>query len=181
MLKEFRPSIYFLLKFLGVYFLGNVAYGLFVESFSSGPDFITVHVARQVSSLLNITGESVTVTASHLRPIALLIHDQKSVLNVYEGCNGINVMVVFVAFLIAYGGRWKNIVWFLPLGIVTIHLFNLLRIFGLYVVALNYQEYFYYIHKYIFTAFIYFIVFVLWIIWIFKLNVRPAKISTKDN
>ncbi len=78
-------------------------------------------------------------------------------------------MIVFAAFLAAFGGSMKKLGWFLPLGIVLIHLSNLARIILLYVVAVGYQHYFYYVHKYVFTAAIYAMVFALWIVWV-KIN-----------
>jgi len=92
-------------------------------------------------------------------PTVLLSNDVKVILSVYEGCNGINVMIVFVAFLAAFGGSLKKMSWFLPAGIILIHLSNLARIILLYFVAVGYRHYFYYVHKYIFTAVIYMMVF----------------------
>lgn len=70
--------------------------------------------------------------------------------------------------------------WFIPMGVVIIHVANLFRVSGLYLVAEYLQQYFYYVHKYAFTASIYLIVFVLWWWWIEKINkvsIRKAMSS----
>ena len=87
-------------------------------------------------------------------------------------------MIVFVAFLVAFGGQRKKLSWFLPAGMVIIHLSNIARIALLYFVAVGYQHYFYYVHKYVFTAAIYVIVFLLWVIWVVKINGKSKTATT---
>ena len=169
-LKEFKPSILFLSKFLGIYLAGNIVYGLWIASFNRQADSVTSAVTMQTSAVLNACGENTEVIDSDRGPTVWLEREDKIVLNVYEGCNGINVMIVFVAFIVAYGGSVKATLWFVPLGLIIIHLFNLIRIALLYVVAQHYQSYFYYVHKYIFTGILYLIVFALWTLWVMKVN-----------
>ncbi|HEY8935030.1 MAG TPA: exosortase family protein XrtF [Cyclobacteriaceae bacterium] len=170
MLKEFKPSILFLSKFLGVYLAGNIVYGLWITSFDQRADSMTSVVTLQTSSVLNAFGEDTKAIDSDYGPTVWLKRGNKIILNVFEGCNGINVMIVFVAFIVAFGGKTKAILWFVPLGLITIHLFNIIRIALLYVVAQHYQSYFYYVHKYIFTGILYLIVFALWILGVMKVN-----------
>ena len=174
MWKEFRPALRFLFIFVGLYLAGNIIYGLWIESFLELPDPATKAVTVQTSAILNRLGYTTTVQENTQGPTVFLSNEVKIVLNVFEGCNGINVMIVFVAFLAAFGGSGKKLAWFLPGGIVLIHLSNLIRLILLYVVAVGYQRYFYYVHKYIFTAAIYIMVFALWIIWV-KINGRPKE------
>jgi exosortase family protein XrtF len=98
----------------------------------------------------------------------MLKNDGLVVINVYEGCNGINVIIVFVAFLVAFGGPPKSLVLFGIGGIVLIHLFNLARIAFLFFLALSNSRSFYYYHKYLFTATLYGVVFLLWAVWVLK-------------
>ena len=55
------------------------------------------------------------------KPTTQLICDGKSVLAIYEGCNGINVMIIFVAFLVAFGPLNKALLWFVPVGLIILH------------------------------------------------------------
>ena len=178
MWREFRPALRFLFVFIGIYLAGNVFYGLWIESYENRPDPATTAVTFQTSGMLNLLGYPTAVTENTHGPTVLLSNDVKVILSVYEGCNGINVMIVFVAFLAAFGGSLKKMSWFLPAGIILIHLSNLARIILLYFVAVGYRHYFYYVHKYIFTAVIYMMVFALWIIWV-KINgqQKEAKVA----
>lgn len=170
MLKEFKPALFFLLKFLAIYFIGNILYGLWIESYGNNPDAATQWITSQSAALLRLTGFDTIAQTNPEGPTVWLKQYGKVILNVFEGCNGINVMIVFVAFLIAFGGPGRALAWFLPLGLVVIHLGNLSRIWLLYYTAIYRQEYFYYFHKYFFTAVLYLIVFTLWVIWVVKFN-----------
>ncbi len=179
MWKEFKPALRFVLLFVGLYFAGNIVYGIYIFSKGNSPDEITMEVAQQSSWVLNQLGYDVDHGANKTGPTVLIKSKGKTILSIYEGCNGINVFIVFAAFVIAFGGHLKKYFWFIPIGIVVLHASNLLRIVLLYWTAIDYYRYFYYVHKYIFTAAIYAVVFVLWMVWANKLNERkkdaPAK------
>jgi exosortase family protein XrtF len=177
MWKEFKPAFRFLFIFLGLYLAGNIVYGLWIESYDDLPDPATWEVTRETSNVLNQLGYHTTAAKNTQGPTAFLSDDVKIILTTYEGCNGINVMIVFVAFLAAFGGSLKKLSWFLPAGMVLIHVSNLGRIVLLYFVAVGYHHYFYYVHKYVFTAAIYVIVFVLWILWV-KINGKQPEAKT---
>jgi exosortase family protein XrtF len=172
LLREFKPSFVFLGIFLAVYFIGNTIYALYIESYGTKPDQITRFVAVQSSSILNLMGNSTTINDANERATVALKNEQHTVLDVFEGCNGLNVMIVFVAFLIAYNRSSVQLFWFIPAGLLLIHLFNLFRIVLLYYLADSNSRHFYYYHKYIFTATLYLIVFVLWGTWIKLLDDR---------
>lgn len=172
MFKEFKPAFLFLARFLGIYIAGNLIYGLYIESLGPHPDWLTSTATHQTSLFLNWCGEQTSADVNPYGPTVFLNIPGDTVLNVFEGCNGLNVMIVFVAFIVAFGGRRKAMWWFVPSGLLIIHLANIARIALLYVTALQYEDYFYYIHKYFFTAILYVIVFCLWGLWIFKFNDR---------
>ena len=175
MFRDFKYSFLFLGKFLLVYFCANVVYGMYIDSFEDVADPITNWVTQQTSTVLTSLGvESSTQANDGINSISM--RDQgEGVINVFEGCNGINVMIVFVAFLVAYGGSTKRMFWFLPLGLMIIHIFNVLRIILLFVAAQQNTHYFYYIHKYFFTAALYVVVVALWILWIGMLNSKTIN------
>jgi exosortase family protein XrtF len=169
-MKELKPALRFLAIFLVLYLGLNVLYGIWISSYGSEPDYITYRVTEQTSAIVNLLGEETTVIPNPARPAVVIQVGLRSALNVYEGCNGLNVMIVFIAFVIAFGGSRKNLAWFIPLGVILIYGANLGRVTALYYVAEYWKHYFYYIHKYAFTGIIYLFVFVLWWWWIEKIN-----------
>lgn len=175
LLKDFKPSLFFLARFLGIYLLGNILYGVYVESFGDFPDPITHLVSRQTSVTLNGLHEETTAIVNTQGPTVFIQTPERSVLNIFEGCNGVNVMIVFIAFMVAFGGPVKKMLWFIPAGLLIIHLFNILRLVLLYYTDLYYEEWFYYFHKYLFTAILYIVVFILWAVWIMKIVQRKGN------
>jgi exosortase family protein XrtF len=173
-LSEFKPALMFLAKFLGIYLAGNILYGIWIESYGERPDTVTAWVAGQTVRCLQVAGVETYTKANPDGPTVFLVEKDNVVLSVFEGCNGVNVMIVFTAFLVAFGGPRRVMVWFLPLGLLIIHLSNLLRVSLLYYTAIHQPAYFYYFHKYFFTAVLYFVVFALWALWVVKFNARPG-------
>lgn len=164
--QEFKPSIFFLLKFIGIYFILNISYGLFVHSCYPMSDPITNWVTDQTSSLLSASGWVTVVTKETQQATASIVFQGRAIVAVYEGCNGINVMIIYISFLFAFGPISKKLLWFLLSGILLIHLINLARIYLLFLVSIYLPDFLYFIHKYFFTAIIYVVVFVLWFVWI---------------
>lgn len=183
MLKEFKPAFLFLARFLGIYILGNLLYGFYIESYRPHPDWLTHEATQQTSIFLRWCGQQTSADINLYGPTVFLKASGETVLNVFEGCNGLNVMIVFLAFVIAFGGPRKKMAWFIGAGLLILHLANIGRISLLYVTARQFQDYFYYIHKYFFTAILYVIVFSLWALWIFKFNdsATRGKKQAKDN
>jgi len=169
-MKEFIPAFRFLGVFLGLYFGLNIIYGVWISSYGQQADAATVLITKQTSFILNLFGEETQTVPRVDTPTVSIIKDSRIALGVFEGCNSINVMIVFVAFLFAFKGYPKKLAWFLPLGLVLIYIANLARVVFLYYVAEYWRQYFYYIHKYLFTAVIYLIVFILWWWWIEKVS-----------
>lgn len=169
MIKEFKPALRFLGVFVGLYLTMNLFYGWWITTYDEA-DPATVSVTHQSSILLNLLGEDAYTKPKFNTPTISILKGSHIVVNVFEGCNGINVAIVFLAFMVAFGGDRKKMLWFIPLGLLIIHIANLLRVSGLYLVAEYFQQYFYYVHKYAFTASIYLIVFILWWWWIEKIN-----------
>lgn len=175
MWKEFKPSFLFLGKFLAIYFIGNIAYGLFVESYGDRADDVTRCTTIQTSRALNFMGERTSTIMNPHGPTVFLKNGSQVVLNVFEGCNGLNVIIIFIAFILAFGGSIRKMIWFLPMGVAIIHLCNLLRLSLLYFTAQHFEHYFYFVHKYFFTAILYLIIFALWSLWIIRFNVRSSQ------
>lgn len=173
MVREFRPTIIFLAKFIGIYLIGNFLYGLYVSSYRPAPDPVTKMVTAQSAFVLDMFGYE-TQTANHpTKPTTRIDLGDRHIISVYEGCNGLNVMIIFIAFVVSFGSWHKKMWWFIPTGILLIHLANLARLAFLFEVTVSYPGYLYFTHKYLFTAIIYAMVVALWIAWV--IIIRPKN------
>jgi exosortase family protein XrtF len=169
-MKELKPAFRFVGFFLGLYLGLNIIYGFYISAYNPRPDALTVTATKQSSFLLNVIGEETRTRIDPFSPAISILDSSGVAIRVFEGCNGINVMIVFLSFIFAFDAKNKNNIWFLPLGIALIFIANLARIIVLYYAAEHWSEYFYYVHKYILTAFLYAIVFLLWWFWIEKIS-----------
>ncbi|MBK6264445.1 exosortase family protein XrtF [Marivirga sp. S37H4] len=168
--QDFRPSILFLAKFIGLYLILNVLYGFYLEAYKGEADPMTKWVTEQTAEVLSWYNQDISTGPKEDLKSIYIFRGDHPILSVYEGCNGLNVMIIFISFMIAYGRISMKMLWFIPAGLLTIHFFNLGRIILLYHVTISMPSFLYFSHKYLFTAFIYIAVFLSWALWIFKVN-----------
>jgi exosortase family protein XrtF len=172
---EIKPSFFFLARFLAFYLVVNFLYGWWVTAYEPGPDPATVSATHQATFLLHVAGYDVKNVRHSSKAAERILLVEKSVLSVYEGCNGINVWIIFVGFVFAFSGISWRVAAFLLVGSVIIHLANLGRIIFLFFISLNYPDALYFFHKYFFTAGLYLIVFVMWYYWITRYGKAVPK------
>lgn len=166
MLKDFKPVLSILLRFIIIYMVLLLAYQFFLNSFQKeGLDPFSRMIAEQVRHIQNfmsfptqlyndIKGEQVYFYVRNEYPTRMV-----------EGCNAVSVMILFVAFVFAFY-KGKNTFVFVVLGLILLYIINVLRIVGLNIVVLDYKAYSKTTHDYIFPAVIYGTVVVLWLVWI---------------
>jgi exosortase family protein XrtF len=165
-IKENREAILFLLTFIALYFLLNSLYGLYINFYYPSPDPFTRFIADQVVGVLSLIGFPVVSALQPESNFIPLMENGKTVINFFEGCNSLNVIIIYGSFLVAFRDKVKRLIPFLLVGALGIYIINILRVVMLYVVAIEFPQYMYFFHKYLFTAFIYFFVFLLWFYWV---------------
>ena len=181
MLKQYKPALLFLGKFLGVYFVLNIAYGFWYETFSPLADPITYFVTSQTIWVLDFFYTGLSFDYYPYEPLVWMSLGNQFILNAFEGCNGINVMILFLAFIVAYKGPLVPTLMYMVGGIIVIHLANIFRIAVLFIVAERYHAYLYFTHKYLFTGIIYTVVFLIWYVWVKRANAYNKELLAKKN
>ncbi len=180
LIKEFWPAIKFVVVFLSTYLIGNIIYGLYIEYTHPSPDVFTWLTAAQSAEFLKWVGQPASIVINTKGPTVFLNRFAIPILDIYEGCNGVNVIIVFLSFIFAFAGSLKRKLVFIAAGIVLLNIANVTRIVLLYFVAIRYQTYFYFIHKYVFTISLYCIVLALWFVWTNKLSGSKKVIEQAD-
>jgi len=97
-----------------------------------------------------------------------------------SNCNAISLFSLFTVFIIAYPGPWKHKVWFIPSGILAIHLINILRVVALAIIANYDYRLLDFNHTYTFTFLVYGFIFALWILWVNKFSNRSSLKHTSN-
>ncbi|WP_317899494.1 exosortase X [Aurantibacillus circumpalustris] len=92
-----------------------------------------------------------------------------------SNCNAITLFALFSVFIITYPGHQKNKFWFIPAGIIAIHLLNIIRVVALALIANYYPKYLDFNHTYTFTFLVYAFIFYLWIIWVNTFSTKTEK------
>jgi exosortase family protein XrtF len=168
-MKEQKAILFFLVKFVGLYLVLNTAYGLWISSYDPLPDPLTLSVTHHTVGLISLAEDNIEVGERPNSPSVPILQNNKSVVSVFEGCNSMNVMIVFVSFIVAFTGTLKKTILFGLAGILLIYVFNLFRVGMLFFIAKYYPHNLYFFHKYLFTALLYVMVFFLWYVWVKKI------------
>lgn len=119
-------------------------------------------------AVLNFLGYK-TFTVLQDRDMQVIGIDGSNGVWVGSNCNAISLFILFSIFIIAYPGNQKAKLWFIPAGIIAIHILNILRVIALVLIA-NYfpPEFLNFNHTYTFTFLVYLFIFGLWLIWVNK-------------
>lgn len=168
--QQYRPFILFLVKFFGVYGGLTVVYRWYLSDYNRMLTFevdgFTAFVGKQVQQLLQILGYRCEVHMHEYQASLKVILNGQYVSRVVEGCNALSIMILFTAFVIAFSGKWQRTLIFTTIGIVLIHLMNVMRIALLSVALLYYPGQESILHGVVFPMIIYGFVFGLWVLWV---------------
>lgn len=174
-MKKHKNIVIFLVKFFATYFILVSIYNFYLQnSQQKEGEFktasITTLVAHQTESLLEFFGYHVDAL-QHKKELSvkLLIENQYTA-RVIEGCNSISVIILFIAFIVAFSGGIKATIIFSLLGSLFIYTINVIRIAFLTVLIYKYPEQQEFLHNLVFPAIIYGCVFLLWVIWVNKFS-----------
>lgn len=169
LLTKYKLVVRFILTFVLVYAVLSIAYMLYLD-YSSGvkyyPDFFTNILGVQTEFLLNTFGYQALIEP-HLDEASLMVFVNRNyTARIIEGCNGLSVIILFIAFVLAFSSTLKKTIVFVILGSILIYLVNLTRVVLLTTGIYHYPESSVMMHEIIFPILIYGFVFLLWFYWV---------------
>lgn len=168
MLKEFKPILIFLVKFVlagGILiFLYNLYLNIYHQHNLSDP--YSVFVAEAVAFVNNTLGFHSYTRPDPSNPWVWIWMDGRWASYINEGCNAISIMIMFVSFVIAFSKGWLKTFLFIVGGLIIIQIMNIFRIVLLNWIFVYHNDYEKPAHDYLFPAIIYGTIVVLWIIWV---------------
>jgi exosortase family protein XrtF len=172
----------FLAKFFVSYFLLLAIYWFYLGKtqekttiFSCAP--ITNIVAKQSVSVINAFGYEASAFQHNNELSLKVLVNNKYIARVIEGCNGISVIILFLAFIIAFSGKIATTIIFGLLGSLLIYGLNIIRIALLAIGLYKYPKHESLFHDLLFPAIIYGFIVLLWLIWVKKF---ANKIKVKN-
>lgn len=96
---------------------------------------------------------------------------------VNSGCSGLKQILQFSLLIFLFPGPRMKKLWFIPLGVIIVHLTNVIRVVGLAMVMNYWPQHWDFSHDYVFRPLFYVVIFVLWVIWVERLKDKHTKSS----
>ncbi|HEV7517311.1 MAG TPA: exosortase H [Thermoanaerobaculia bacterium] len=122
-----------------------------IEPFTAG-------VARASGVGLNLLGQDVTLRGT-------IIQGRRFAVNIRNGCNGVEAMLIFLAAVLAFPASWRSRLLGLGLGIAAIQVVNLVRVIALYLTGVYFPKLFDASHTVIWQSIVILFGVLLWILW----------------
>lgn len=167
--KKYRSVIRFIFIFIGSYFILSLFYNAYLVFFRSTryyPDYITHLVAVQSEKLIRSLGYSADILPHQTELSMKLYVNDLFMARIVEGCNSVSIIILFIAFILAFFGRWRMTLLYIFAGSVIIYAMNIFRIAALSIGIYEFPQYAHILHGILFPLVIYGTVFVLWLIWV---------------
>lgn len=172
--EQYKPFLLFLGKFFLSYLLLAIVYRFYLATIADDAiDGITTNVSFLTSKIANIFGLDIITKADYLQ--YQIIFKGKYIARIIEGCNAISVIILFIAFIVAFSGKLKVTLLYILGGSLLIYFLNIFRIIFLTVLIYHFPDQEHLLHGVLFPLIIYGIVFLLWIYWVKNYSKYASK------
>lgn len=175
-MKKNKLILIFLIKFFVTYFLLFGVYSVYLKKSQQKEEgvfktaSITALVADQSIATLRFFNFNVR-KQQHKQELSIkLIIEGEYTARVIEGCNSISIIILFIAFIVAFSSTLKATTLYILFGSFLIYAINIVRIAFLTVMIYKYPAYQEFLHGILFPAIIYGITFLLWVVWVNKFS-----------
>jgi exosortase H (IPTLxxWG-CTERM-specific) len=135
-----------------------------VEPFTAG-------IARASGAVLDLLGQDVTMQGT-------IIRSPRFAVNIRNGCNGVEAMMIFLAAVLAFPAPWRSRVAGLALGILAIQVVNLIRVVALFLTGAYFPKLFDTSHTVIWQTVVILFGVLLWIFWANRLAAPRREPAT---
>ncbi len=122
-----------------------------IEPFTAG-------VAKVSGMTLNLIGQGIEMHGT-------VIRNGRFAVNIKNGCNGVETMIIFLAAVFAFPASWKSRAIGLVLGLLAIQLINLVRVVALFLTGAYFPKFFDSSHTVVWQTIVILFGVFLWIFW----------------
>lgn len=131
-----------------------------IEPFTAG-------IARVSGATLDLLGQDIRMQGTILR-------GKRFSVNIRNGCNGVEAMLIFLAAVLAFPAPWRAKLLGLAIGAVAIQAVNLVRVVALYLTGAYFPSWFDASHTVIWQTVVILFSVLLWILWANRLG-APSR------
>lgn len=165
--RAYRQEIVFLVTF--VLILGG---GFTLLSLNAVNDHViepfTAGIARVSGYVLDLLGQGIEMEGTAIR-------GERFSVNIRNGCNGVETMIIFLAAVLAFPASWRSRAIGLGLGLVAIQAINLVRVVALFLTGAYFPSLFDSSHTVVWQTLVILFGVLLWIYWANRYAVPAAK------
>lgn len=171
-----NPYLRFILLAAALYLVLYLIYQYVVRRYTYYDQQFISFIIRGAEVFLNLLGYE-TFKVLQDRDIQVIGIDGSGGVWIGSNCNAIKLFALFAVFIIAYPGNQRHKWWYIPAGIVAIHLLNVVRVSALAIIARIDYNWLDFNHSYTFNFLVYSFIFGLWMLWVNRYAQRnePAK------
>jgi len=108
-------------------------------------------------------------------PLQKIFFHQNNVVSIEDGCNALELFVLYAGFIICMPARVLRKTLFIVGGIIAIYITNVIRCAGVAYIILYHPRYADFAHHYVFTFVVYGLIIALWLIFSKKLSFTNAE------
>ena len=179
------PIRLFLGKALLFFILWKIVYGLFLYDSKILDYPLTTHVAEASTVFLNnsiflsgfTTQRVFTEDESSIIEASEIYHNNNLVLYIADPCNGLELMVLYMGFIVCMPSKfWRKFIYVI-LGVLFIDIINILRCSGLIYLREYFHAYFDFAHKYLFKMVVYATTFLMWMVYSRKISLKNEALQ----
>lgn len=156
-LRRYRQEI----TFLALFFFFLVG-GFTVISLNAVNDGV---IEPFTAGIAKVSGLTLGALGQDIRMDGTRILSKKFSVNIKNGCNGVEAMLIFFAAVLAFPAPWLSRLKGLVLGFVAIQILNLIRVVALYLTGAYLPSLFDTSHTVVWQGIVILLSLVLWIYW----------------
>ena len=137
-----------------------------IEPFTAG-------IAKVSGVTLNLIGQGIEMHGT-------VIRNPRFGVNIKNGCNGVETMIIFLAAVLAFPASWKSRGIGLALGLIAIQLVNLIRVVALFLTGVYFPKFFDSSHTVVWQTIVILFGVLLWVFWANRFtSPAPVKAAAK--
>lgn len=170
-----NPFFRFLIVGTCAYFGWVLLYEYIIEPHTKFDEWLIHRIVVRAESLMYLFGTDTAEFQDGAYRNHIGLAGSKGV-TIGAPCNGVPLFALFIIFILAFPAKtWYHKIWFIPMGMVLIHLANCLRVIALAAIFDYNPEWLAFNHDYTFTILVYAFVFFLWYLFITKFSGSNTK------
>jgi exosortase/archaeosortase family protein len=130
------------------------------------------HIAGVSAAILHFFGWNIS-----LEPDNILHYTNGNSVQVIWACTGLKQAYICFCILAFSRGPWGKKLWYIPLSLVVVYLFNIFRIIFIAACIGNHPNWFHFLHLYAFKYLFYGIIFMMWVYWEEKIASQTTEVE----